>query len=159
MFLTLTLQKHLARGQQPDTCEKRLYVLDESSLASTRQMHEFVERLRPNDRVLLVGDRRQHEAVEAGRPFAQLQDAGMKTVKLEEIVRQKDPELKRVVEQLARGNVQDAIHNLDLLSVFDCFQHQRTHILTCEDRGQQGIARWQGGGRRRLGPFGRTFRN
>ena len=58
-------------------------------------MHEFVERLRPNDRVLLVGDRRQHEAVEAGRPFAQLQDAGMKTVKLEEIVRQKDPELKR----------------------------------------------------------------
>ena len=110
---TSTLQKHLARGQQPDTGEKRLYVLDESSLASTRQMHEFVERLRPNDRVLLVGDRRQHEAVEAGRPFAQLQDAGMKTVKLEEIVRQKDPELKRVVEQLARGNVQEAIQNLD----------------------------------------------
>jgi ATP-dependent exoDNAse (exonuclease V) alpha subunit len=50
-------------------------------------MHEFVNRLHPNDRVLLVGDRRQHEAVEAGRPFAQLQDAGMKTVKLEEIVR------------------------------------------------------------------------
>src|SRR5216684_535687 len=110
---TLTLQKHLARGQQSDTGEKRLYVLDESSLASTRQMHEFVERLRLNDRVLLVGDRRQHEAVEAGRPFAQLQDAGMKTVKLEEIVRQKDPELKRVVEQLARGEVREAIQNLD----------------------------------------------
>ena len=26
---TSTLQKHLARGQQPDTGEKRLYVLDE----------------------------------------------------------------------------------------------------------------------------------
>jgi len=63
--------------------------------------------------VLLVGDRRQHEAVEAGRPFAQLQDAGMKTVKLEEIVRQKDPELKQVVEELARGNVQGAIQSLD----------------------------------------------
>jgi conjugative relaxase-like TrwC/TraI family protein len=110
---TSTLQKHLARGQQPDTGEKRLYVLDESSLASTRQLHEFIERLRPNDRVLLVGDRRQHEAVEAGRPFAQLQDAGMKTVKLEEIVRQKDPELKEVVQQLARGNVREAINNLD----------------------------------------------
>ena len=68
-------------------------------------MHEFVNRLHPNDRVLLVGDRRQHEAVEAGRPFAQLQDAGMKTVKLDEILRQKDPELKRVVEHLARGDV------------------------------------------------------
>jgi len=37
----------------------------------------------------------------------------MKTAKLEEIVRQKDPELKQVVEQLAHGQVQDAIQNLD----------------------------------------------
>jgi conjugative relaxase-like TrwC/TraI family protein len=110
---TSTLQKHLVRGQQTDTGERRLYVLDESSLASTRQMHEFVNRLHPNDRVLLVGDRRQHEAVEAGRPFAQLQDAGMKTVKLEEIVRQKNPELKQVVEQLARGEVREAVQGLE----------------------------------------------
>jgi conjugative relaxase-like TrwC/TraI family protein len=110
---TSTLQKHLARGQQPDTGEHRLYVLDESSLTSTKQMHEFVNRLHPNDRVLLVGDRRQHEAVEAGRPFAQLQDAGMKTVKLEEIVRQKDPELKQVVEQLAHGEVREAVQGLE----------------------------------------------
>ena len=72
-----TLQKHLARGEQPDTGGKRLYVLDESSLASSKQVHEFANPLHPNDRVLLVGDRRQHEAVEAGRPFAQLQDACM----------------------------------------------------------------------------------
>jgi ATP-dependent exoDNAse (exonuclease V) alpha subunit len=110
---TSTLQRHLARGEKPDTGERRLYVLDESSLASTRQMHEFVDRLHPNDRVLLVGDRRQHEAVEAGRPFAQLQDAGMKTVKLEEIVRQKSPELKQVVEQLARGEVREAVQGLE----------------------------------------------
>ncbi len=110
---TSTLQKHLVRGQQPDTGEKRLYVLDESSLASTRQVHEFLDRLHPNDRVLLVGDRRQHEAIEAGRPFAQLQDAGMRTVKLEEIVRQKDPELKRVVEHLARGELREAVQSLD----------------------------------------------
>jgi conjugative relaxase-like TrwC/TraI family protein len=110
---TSTLQKHLVRGQQPDTGEKRLYVLDESSLASTRQVHEFVNRLHPNDRVLLVGDRRQHEAVEAGRPFAQLQDVGMRTVKLEENVRQEDPELKQVVKHLARGEVREAIQNLD----------------------------------------------
>ena len=101
------------RGQRADTGEHRLYVLDESSLASTRQMHEFVERLHPNDRVLLVGDTRQHESVEAGRIFAQLQDAGMKTVKLEEIVRQKDPELKQTVEQLAHGQVAEAIAGLE----------------------------------------------
>ena len=130
---TSTLQKHLARGQQPDTGEKRLYVLDESSLASTKQVHEFVNRLHPNDRVLLVGDRRQHEAVEAGRPFGQLQDAGMKTVMLEEIVRQKDPELKQVVEQLARGEVREAIQNLD--------QQGRVHEIQGHDERIAAIAK------------------
>jgi conjugative relaxase-like TrwC/TraI family protein len=110
---TSTLQKYLARSEQPETGEKRLYVLDESSMASTRQLHEFLHRLHADDRVLLVGDRRQHEAVEAGRPFAQLQEAGMVTVKLKEIVRQKDSELKRVVEQLARGEVHEAVENLE----------------------------------------------
>ena len=129
---TSTLQKHLASGQQSDKGEKRLYVLDESSLASTRQLHEFIERLRPNDRVLLVGDRRQHEAVEAGRPFAQLQDAGMKTVKLEEIVRQKDSELKEVVQQLALGNVREAINNLD--------QQGRVHEIRGHDERISAIA-------------------
>ena len=109
---TSTLQRHLARGEQPDTGQKRFYMLDESSLASTRQIHEFMERLHARDRVLLVGDTRQHEAVEAGRPFAQLQEAGMRTVRLEEIVRQKDPELKQAVEQLARGQVGAAIDSL-----------------------------------------------
>ncbi len=56
---TSTLQHHLARGEQPDRGEKRLYVLDESSLASTRQMHEFMSRLHGRDRVLLVGDVRR----------------------------------------------------------------------------------------------------
>jgi conjugative relaxase-like TrwC/TraI family protein len=110
---TSTLQMHLARGERPDTGEKRLYVLDESSLASSKQMHEFLTRLHPKDRVLLVGDKRQHEAVEAGRPFAQLQQAGMKTVSLDQIVRQKDPELRNVVEQLARGEVGSAVKQLD----------------------------------------------
>ena len=110
---TSTLQHHLARRDQPDTGEKRLFVLDESSLTSTRQMHEFVMRLHRNDRVLLVGDTRQHEGVEAGRPFAQLQEAGMRTVKLDEILRQRDPELKQAVEQLARGQVGAAVENLD----------------------------------------------
>ena len=109
---TTTLQAHLARGRQANDGGHRLYVLDESSLASTRQMHDFVARLHPNDRVLLVGDTRQHESVEAGRIFAQMQDGGMETVRLEEIVRQKDPELKRVVEQLAQGDVGEAIGGL-----------------------------------------------
>jgi ATP-dependent exoDNAse (exonuclease V) alpha subunit len=110
---THTLQHHLALGNRADDGQKRLYVIDESSMASTRQMHTFVERLGKNDRVLFVGDTRQHEAVEAGRPYAQLQEAGLRTARLDEIIRQKDPALKQVVEQLARGEVHEAIGNLN----------------------------------------------
>jgi ATP-dependent exoDNAse (exonuclease V) alpha subunit len=110
---TETLQRHLTRGDRADDGQKRLYVVDESSMASTRQMHTFVERLKENDRVLFVGDVRQHEAVEAGRPYAQLQEAGLRTARLDEIIRQKDPALKEVVEQLARGDVREAISNLN----------------------------------------------
>jgi conjugative relaxase-like TrwC/TraI family protein len=110
---TETLQRHLTRGDRVDDGQKRLYVVDESSMASTKQMHTFVERLKENDRVLFVGDTRQHEAVEAGRPYAQLQEAGLRTAHLDEIIRQKDPALKGAVEQLARGEVRDAIGNLN----------------------------------------------
>ena len=130
---TSTLQHHLAQGVHPDTGEKRLYVLDESSLASTRQMHAFMQRLHRNDRVLLVGDSRQHEAVDAGRPFAQLQEAGMRTAKLDEIVRQRDPELKAVVEQLARGQVGAAVESLD--------QQNRVHEVKGHDERITAIAR------------------
>jgi predicted ribonuclease YlaK len=85
-----TLQGFLARSSISGTPEqKHFYFVDESSLASTNQMREFLARLAPQDRVLLIGDTRQHQGVEAGRPFEQLQDAGMRTAKLDEIVRQK----------------------------------------------------------------------
>lgn len=95
-------------------------------------MHEFIERLHRNDRVLLVGDSRQHEAVEAGRPFAQLQEAGMRTATLNDIVRQRDPELKQVVEQLARGEVR-AAENLD--------QQGRVHQVKGHEERIAAIAR------------------
>src|SRR5487761_691446 len=108
-----TLQRHLARTDKEHDGQKRLYVLDESSLASTKQMNEFLHSLKERDRVLLVGDIRQHQAVEAGTPYQQLQEAGIQTARLDEIVRQKDPALKEVVEHLSRGQVREAIEKLD----------------------------------------------
>jgi conjugative relaxase-like TrwC/TraI family protein len=108
-----TLQGFLARSPIPASPElKHFYFVDESSLISTNQMREFLARLGPNDRVLLIGDTRQHQGVEAGRPFEQLQEAGMRTAKLDEIVRQKDPALKSVVELLAKGQVSAALESL-----------------------------------------------
>jgi conjugative relaxase-like TrwC/TraI family protein len=108
-----TLQGFLARSATstpPD--QKHFYFVDESSLASTNQMRDFLSRLAPRDRVLLIGDTRQHQGVDAGRPFEQLQEAGMRTAKLDEIVRQKDPALKSAVEMLATGQVSAALDAL-----------------------------------------------
>ena len=108
-----TLQGFLVRTANPDVPDrKHLYLVDESSLASTNQVREFLSRLGPDDRVLLIGDIRQHQGVEAGRPFEQLQEAGMHTAKLDEIVRQQDPALKSVVEMLATGQVSPALDAL-----------------------------------------------
>jgi conjugative relaxase-like TrwC/TraI family protein len=128
-----TLQRHLAQSPEEHDGKQRLYVLDESSLASTIQMNAFLHRLQDNDRVLLVGDTRQHQAVEAGAPYHQLQEAGIQTARLDEIVRQKDPALKEVVQQLARGDVRDAMEKLDTQG--------RVHEIVDRDERLAEIAR------------------
>ncbi|MHB8304229.1 MAG: MobF family relaxase [Acidobacteriaceae bacterium] len=111
-----TLQGFLARGgverSAGDPNARHLYILDESSLASTRQMQSFLEKIGPQDRVLLVGDTRQHQGVDAGKPFEQMQEAGMRTSQLDQIVRQKDPELRRAVEHLSRNETATGIQLL-----------------------------------------------
>src|SRR5437870_4236398 len=108
-----TLQKFIRRRQEAPTNRNRLFVLDESSLASTKNLHKFFARLESSDKVLLVGDSRQHQAVEAGTPFEQFQKHGMTTVKLSEIVRQRKPELKRTVERLSLREIREAIDSLE----------------------------------------------
>jgi conjugative relaxase-like TrwC/TraI family protein len=102
-----TLQSFLARGSHDqlrgDPSSRHLYMVDESSLASTRQMQAFMEKIGPQDRVLLIGDTRQHQSVDAGKPFEQMQQAGMQTSQLDQIMRQKDPELLRAVEHLSKN--------------------------------------------------------
>jgi conjugative relaxase-like TrwC/TraI family protein len=126
-----TLQQFLIKGGPRQQESRRLYVLDESSLASTVQVNQFFKRLRPDDRVLLVGDIRQHQAVEAGKPFEQFQQAGMRTARLEEIVRPKDPELKAAIESIASGDVTTAI---ELLQV-----QGRVHQFADKDRRLEAI--------------------
>ena len=102
-----TLQCFLAGGglqAADDLARKHLYMLDESSLASTQQMRDFLNKIGPQDKVLLIGDTRQHQGVDAGKPFEQLQGAGMRTAQLDQIVRQKpNPELLQAVEHLSKN--------------------------------------------------------
>jgi conjugative relaxase-like TrwC/TraI family protein len=109
---TETLQRFIRRREETPEHHNRLFVLDESSLASTKNLHTFFARLEAQDKVLLVGDVKQHQAVEAGSPFEQFQKHGMETAKLSKIVRQRDPQLRQVVKRLAASQVKQAIDSL-----------------------------------------------
>ena len=123
-----TLQRFLARytgvaegrmtrkGQKEmrATFAKTALIVDEGSLASTVQARDL---LRIADslripRVVLVGDEKQLDAVDAGKPFAQLQRAGMRTAVMDEIMRQRDPALKEAVEASLAGDVTRAFAKL-----------------------------------------------
>ena len=108
-----TLQGFLVRPAQPNP-GRHLYMVDESSLASTKQVRDFLAKLESSDRVLLIGDTRQHQGVEAGKPFEQLVNAGMKTTQLDQIVRQRAaPELLKAVEHLSRGEIAEGVALLE----------------------------------------------
>jgi len=107
-----TLQAFLTRSRNVDPTAKHLYMVDESSLASTRQMRDFLRRIGPQDKVLLIGDIRQHQGVDAGKPFEQLQQAGMQTAQLDQIVRQRDPQLLKAVEHLSRNETEIGVQML-----------------------------------------------
>lgn len=129
-----TMQAHLTKGSvAAEDARPRLYFVDESSLASAKQMRDFLRRLAPSDRVLLIGDVRQHQSVEAGRIFEQLQEAGMAVATLSKIVRQRDEGLRSAVEALAAGRVGDGI---DLL-----VEQRRVHTIEHRDKRLQAIAK------------------
>jgi conjugative relaxase-like TrwC/TraI family protein len=126
-----TLQAFLVRGGQEqangDPDRRHLYMVDESSLASTRQMQSFMEKIGPQDRVLLIGDTRQHQGVDAGKPFEQMQQTGMQTSQLDQIMRQKDPELLRVVEHFSKN---ETAVGVDLLQ-------QQGRVTEIQDNAQR----------------------
>ena len=129
-----TLQAFVTRGAQPtEDARARLFFVDEASLASGKQMRDFLQRLQPQDRVLLIGDTRQHQSVEAGRIFAELQDAGMNTATLNKIVRQKDEGLRTVVEAMAAGRIEEGV---ELLS-----KQHRVHSIEHRAERFKAIAR------------------
>jgi len=107
-----TLQGFLVRNRAVDPTAKHLYMVDESSLASTQQMLDFLRRMGPQDKVLLIGDIRQHQGVDAGKPFEQLQQAGMQTAQLDKIVRQRDLQLLKAVEHLSKNETEIGIRML-----------------------------------------------
>jgi conjugative relaxase-like TrwC/TraI family protein len=96
-----------------DELKKKILLLDEASLASTTQLNGLAKICKELEvRVVQTGDTKQIDAVEAGKPFYQLQRAGMETAKMDEIIRQKDPNLRAAVYDTIDRNIESAFKKL-----------------------------------------------
>ena len=93
-----------ATTRMPDEIDGRtLVIVDESSMVGAASLSDLVKELDATGaRAVFVGDTRQLQAIEAGAPFRQMQ-AWAKTAVLDDIQRQKNLELKAVVEAFAAG--------------------------------------------------------
>lgn len=94
--------------------EKTVLVIDEAGVVPARIMERLMKMAEADGaRVVMLGDTGQTKAIEAGRPFHQLQAAGMETSLMGDIIRQKSPELKAAVELAAAGNASASLAVLD----------------------------------------------
>ena len=109
-----TLASFLARTSQQRTLDRHSIVfLDEAGVVPAHQLEQLMAIIeRQNARLVLSGDRKQTHAVEAGKPFEQLQDAGMTKAFLTEIKRQKNDEIRAAVVHAANNEVPRAIQVL-----------------------------------------------
>ena len=81
-----------------------VYLVDEAGMVSTKDMAALLDRAaEEGSRVVLVGDPRQLHSVEAGNPLKAIVKDGAPVVALEEIQRQRDVDLKALVELYATG--------------------------------------------------------
>ncbi len=109
-----TLASFLARvGQHRSLDAKSIVFLDEAGVVPAHQLENLMAIVeRQGARLVLCGDRRQTHAVEAGKPFEQLQDAGMTKAFLTEIKRQKNEAIKAAVVHAANNEVPKAVEVL-----------------------------------------------
>lgn len=109
-----TVAKHLMTQIPVIANGRSVWIVDEASMLSARDTATLLESAeKANARLILVGDVKQLGSVGAGAAFAQLQDAGMATAKLAEIVRQTNPLTKAAVEASIQGDARRALDALD----------------------------------------------
>lgn len=109
--------------------ERTVLVVDEAGTVPTRQMDQLLKLAeKAGARVVLMGDTAQTKAIEAGRPFHQLQAAGMQTAGMAEIQRQQDPMLKEAVNLAARGKAAESLSKISQLEQISDKHDRREQI-------------------------------
>lgn len=114
----MTLARFL-HGRNRELGPNTVVLLDEAGVVGARQMVQLLRVVEnAQARLVMIGDTKQLLAIEAGKPFAQLQAAGMQTARITEIQRQKEPMLRQAVHEAAQGRIPPSLANLTALEQY-----------------------------------------
>ena len=109
-----TVARHLLAPEAKKPGSHAVWLVDEASMLSAHDMARLLASAdKAGARVVLVGDVRQLGSVGAGAAFAQLQQAGMPTAKLAEVVRQTNADTREAVMASIEGHAGKAMVALE----------------------------------------------
>lgn len=111
-----------------------LIIVDEASTLSSRQAADLIRIAHTAGaaRLAMVGDTRQYGAVEAGKPFADLQKAGLATAELTDNVRARSDIMRSLAPVLDAGDMAGAFRILEPVS----------HEVPRGDAAAHAVALW-----------------
>lgn len=98
-----------------DGKSRQIWVVDEYSMVDSRRLSGLVERAeRENAQVILLGDKKQLAAIAAGRLGQDLDENGLvKTVHMNESLRQKTEYAQAIDAAMKRGNIRGALEVME----------------------------------------------
>ena len=128
----MTLQKYLL---VPEGNERTVLVIDESSQIGRDQMLSLLHfaNRKQMPRVLFQGDAKQMGGVQAGEPFKDMEKAGVRSVILDQIIRQKDVRHRRGLIELTQEKLRDAFKTLK----------PEIHEISSENMIEHTIKAWE----------------
>lgn len=89
-------------------------IIDEASMIGTKDTYKLVRFAQETgSQLIFMGDLKQFKSITAGDMFKLMQDNGMQTAQMNQVLRQKDRILKSVVKELNGYNTDEAFKILD----------------------------------------------
>lgn len=121
-------------ADRPDY-SKTVFILDEYSMVSNNDARDFKKIIASsNSRGIHLGDIKQFEAVPAGRPQAVEMKAGVKTVHMEELVRQQNKDAQQIAKAAIKGDVAGVFAAVEKMDASQYIERDKDHMTPAELR-------------------------
>ncbi|NBK98313.1 MAG: conjugative relaxase [Erysipelotrichia bacterium] len=137
-----TLSKFLGEASKMSKEKKAQFagkklIVDEASMLGTRDAQKLVNFTRESGaQLILMGDTKQFDAISAGSPFKLLQNNGMDTIHMDQVVRQKDSTLIETVTSLNSKRKDRAENALNILDKAGKVHEMGTYI---DENGEKAV--------------------